>query len=85
MFLGRKKELDTLCNQLNRKGKTAVLVYGKRRVGKTTLITKAASTFDGKVINYMCVQSTLEGNLDLMSKSLSVVLGIPDLNYSRKS
>ena len=81
MFLGREKEVATLRSQLNDKGKTAVLVYGKRRVGKTTLITEAARSFDGKLISYMCVQSTLEGNLDLMSKSISVVLGIPEVKF----
>ena len=39
MFIGREKELALL--QQDYIGK-AVMVYGKRRVGKTTLIQKAA-------------------------------------------
>ena len=81
MFIGREKELDILKRQLDNKGKAAVLIYGKRRVGKTTLIAEAAKSFNGKLISYMCVQSTLEGNLDLMSKTISVVLGIPEIKF----
>ena len=39
MFIGRKKELKQLSTELSSwKRKTAVLIYGKRRVGKSTLI-----------------------------------------------
>ena len=56
MFIGRENELAELQRELNnRKHKTAILVYGKRRVGKSTLINKAADNFDGVVINHLCV------------------------------
>lgn len=42
--------------------KTAVLIYGKRRVEKSTLINEAAKVFDGIVVNHLCVTSTFEGN-----------------------
>ena len=65
MFIGREKELDELWSELNNwKHKTAVLVYGNRRVGKSTLINKAADSFDGTVINHLCVSSTYEGNIE---------------------
>ena len=38
MFIGREKELALLQQDILEK---AVMVYGKRRVGKTTLIQKA--------------------------------------------
>ena len=45
MFIGRETELAELQNELkSRKRKTAILVYGKRRVGKSTLINKAAES-----------------------------------------
>lgn len=81
MFVGRIEELRKLTQQLNRKNKAAILIYGKRRVGKSTLIAEAAKSFDGKVISYMCAQSTLEGNLTLMSRSISIVLGIPEIRF----
>ena len=67
MFIGREKELRQLNAELSSwKRKTAVLVYGKRRVGKTTLLSEAAKSFEGVVINHMCVTSTFEGNLELL-------------------
>ena len=47
MFIGREKELSALTAELsNWKKKTAVLIYGKRRVGKSTLIMEATKSFD---------------------------------------
>ena len=71
MFVGRQRELNALTAELSSwKKKTAILVYGKRRVGKSTLIKEAAKSFDGVVINHLCVTSTFEGNLDLIYKSV---------------
>ena len=82
MFIGRKKELKQLSTPLSSwKRKTAVLIYGKRRMGKSTLIQQAAKSFKGIVINYMCVSSTFEGNLDLIYRSVSDGLGIPNIKF----
>jgi AAA+ ATPase superfamily predicted ATPase len=82
MFIGRTRELQELSAEItdwNRR--TAVLVYGKRRVGKSTLIKEAAGSFDGIVINHLCVQSTFEGNLDLIYRSVSAGLSLPDMKF----
>lgn len=56
MFVGRTRELRELAAEIsNWEKKTAVLIYGKRRVGKSTLIKEAAKNFDGVVINHLCV------------------------------
>ena len=61
MFISRKKELSELISALSSwNRKTAVLIYGKRRTGKTTLIAEAAKSFEGTVINHLCVSSTFE-------------------------
>ena len=82
MFIGREKELGELVNEFsNWKRKTAVLVYGKRRVGKSTLINEASRSFDGYVINYLCVSSTYEGNMELLCKSVSDALSLPGISF----
>lgn len=82
MFIGREKELQALTAELaNRKKKTAVLIYGKRRVGKSTLIMEASKSFDGVVINHLCVASTFEGNLDLIYKSVCDGLSLPKMQF----
>ena len=82
MFLGREKELDAIRQELSAwDKKTAILVYGKRRVGKSSLIQEAAKDFDGIVVNHLCVQSTFEGNLDLICRSVCQALGLPVMRF----
>ena len=82
MFIGREKELNALSAELSSwKKKTAVLIYGKRRVGKSTLINEAAKVFDGIVVNHLCVTSTFEGNLELIYKSVSESLSLPNIRF----
>ena len=82
MFIGREKELNALTAELSGwKRKTAVLIYGKRRVGKSTLILEATRSFDGVVINHLCVTSTFEGNLELIYKSVCEALSLPGMQF----
>jgi len=39
-FVDREMEMDTLQSEYNRNGSSLVILYGRRRVGKTTLITE---------------------------------------------
>lgn len=83
MFIGREKELQALTQELsNWKRRSAVLIYGKRRVGKSTLINQAAKTFSGVVINHLCVSSTFEGNLELLCRSVSQALSLPLIRFA---
>lgn len=81
MFHGRQKELELLHEQFASREKAAVLIYGKRRVGKSTLIREAAKSFQGTVIYHLCVESTFEGNLDLLARSVSQALGLPSMKF----
>lgn len=39
-FIDREQEMETLTDEYNREGSSLVIMYGRRRVGKTTLITE---------------------------------------------
>jgi len=39
-FIGREQEMETLQNEYERDGASLVIMYGRRRIGKTTLISK---------------------------------------------
>ena len=69
MFIGREHELAVLTDSI-KNDNTAVLVYGKRRVGKTTLIKTALKESDSKVIYYECIKGSLRDNVDLFAKVL---------------
>lgn len=81
MFIAREKELSELKQHFSSNKKSAVLIYGKRRVGKSTLIKEASKDFDGTVINHLCVKSTFEGNLALLSRSVSMALNFPKIDF----
>ena len=82
VFIGRERELAALTGELNDwTHRSAVLVYGKRRVGKSTLIRRAAESFQGIVVSHMCVSSTYRGNLELLCQSVSDALGLQGLRF----
>lgn len=62
MFIGRKKELEEIKNILG-KDSGAVLVYGKRKVGKTTLLKEACKLSKDPFIYYECLKAPLEENV----------------------
>ena len=39
-FIDRKQEMDTLASEYSREGSSLVIMYGRRRVGKTALISE---------------------------------------------
>ena len=69
MFIGREKELFSMKNALTAVG-TAVMVYGKRKVGKTTLIRQFLINQQEKYVYYECIKDSLEANLDAFTKEL---------------
>ena len=80
MFIGREKELTLL--QQDYIGK-AVMVYGKRRVGKTTLIQKALETCQHQTVYYECSKGAMQDNIDGLVRELARVKMLPvPLNFS---
>ena len=68
MFIGRESEL-ALLNKLYTSDKFEfVVMYGRRRVGKTALISEFIK--DKKVIYFMGVESNLKQNLENFSKNI---------------
>lgn len=80
MFIGREKELTLL--QQDYIGK-AVMVYGKRRVGKTTLIQKALENCQHQTVYYECSKGAMQDNIDGLVRELARVKMLPvSLNFS---
>lgn len=68
MFIGRERELKSL-EQLHASGKFEfVVLYGRRRVGKTALLTRFIQ--DKQAIYFMGVESNAKQNLENLSKSI---------------
>jgi AAA+ ATPase superfamily predicted ATPase len=73
MFIGRSKELDGLDRLYSKGGFQFVVVYGRRRVGKTTLLSEFSK---GKPsLFYVAPQHDDKGALRTFSESIHAYLG----------
>ena len=68
MFVGRKKELKKLNSMYERKTFEMAVFYGRRRVGKTTLINEFCK--DKKTIYFVGLESTEKENLQSFSREV---------------
>ena len=63
MFIGRTEEIRILGALLDKESASA-MIYGKRKVGKTTLIKKVLESSDDKTIYYECLKAPIQDNID---------------------
>lgn len=63
MFIGRQQELKAIRGVLKKKS-GSVLVYGKRKVGKTTLILQALRESSDKTVYYECLKAPIQENIE---------------------
>lgn len=82
MFSGREKELSAIRELLKRDSASAI-VYGKRKVGKTTLIREALKYSSDKTVYFECIKSTMQENVDGFVAELYRVGALPvELKFS---
>lgn len=82
MFLGRVNELSKLKEEFGKKQKSAVLVYGKHGMGKSTLLREASKGYNGTVIYHLFTKTTYEGNLAILCRSIALSLGLPEIRFN---
>lgn len=63
MFIGRMEEFNLL-HTLLEKPSASAMIYGKRKVGKTTLINEVLRTSADKTIYYECLKAPVQENID---------------------
>ena len=68
MFIGRERELNSLYSLYDSDKFEFVVLYGRRRVGKTELINHFIA--QKPAIYFMCVESNAKQNLENFSKSI---------------
>ena len=72
MFIGRAKELIALEDVYNKKGFGMTVIYGRRRIGKSTLIREFVK--GKKTIFYTATKVNADRNLELFSAQVLSVL-----------
>ena len=75
MFIGRKTELNGLNNSYKKNSFQFPVIYGRRRVGKTTLINEFCK--GKKSVYFVAIQSTIKENLEILSAQILMALA-PD-------
>lgn len=73
MFVGRERELGILEEVWNRKSDRGVVVYGRRRIGKSELLKRFCST--RRSLYFECVQGSLGDTLVSMSYAMAAFDG----------
>lgn len=53
-FIGRSEEIKKISKLINEPKQNNILIYGRRRIGKSYLIKKSLENYKGKVIHYQC-------------------------------
>lgn len=81
MFFGRKDELKEMAQAFGTERFESILIYGRRRVGKTELVNQATADLDIPVIRYECKRTTVYQNLVQMSRTVLSAFGEPLKDY----
>lgn len=82
MFVGREKEIKEIKEALGSNHFEAILVYGRRRVGKTETIKQAIKDSSLKVFAYECQKTSLETNVKKLGNVINDFLGIKGVEYA---
>ncbi len=81
-FIGRKEYLSKLIKISNTNELSVVLIYGRRRVGKSELVKQMIRQSDIKSIYYECKQVAEASNVLCLSDIVSDILEMPKLGYN---
>ena len=81
MFIGRERELASLKEFYDRDGIGMTVIYGRRRIGKSTLIAEFVK--DKKTIFYTATRVGKERNLELFSRQVTELFfpGIENITF----
>lgn len=81
-FIGRERQLKQIFDAINSDSMQLVLIYGRRRVGKSELVKQALKMTSGRHIYYECRQVTEQNNVRGMCELIAEEYGLPRLGYT---
>ena len=80
MFVGRKKEINELSKYID--NNKSILVFGLRRVGKTTLIKEVMKRNDRNYVYYECIKASESQNVSYFIELLKEKISFPNLVFN---
>lgn len=81
-FFGREKELKQINDLLSTNQFESILIYGRRRIGKSSLIKKCIQDSQLQGIYYECKQATEMNNVESLSMLISEQYHFPKFAFS---
>lgn len=81
-FIGRDREQKLMNDLIDSNRFESILIYGRRRIGKSSLIKKCLQDSGINSIYYECKQTTEMNNVRSLSKFISEDMNLPDLDFS---
>ena len=76
-FVGREKELAAIKSKLKSDRSESILLYGRRRVGKSELIKESLRHIDATLVHYVCRKTNFEQNLSGLSQVVAEAFDEP--------
>lgn len=80
-FIGRDEEIKKIKEMYISAAFEALLLYGRRRIGKSELIKHSLQYFKGKKIYYECKQTSEKNNVESLSALLSDAFDFPPISF----
>lgn len=80
-FYGRKKEVELLKRILSKDVMQTVVLYGRRRIGKSELLKYVLNQQESKYIYYECKQTTELNNVDSLATIIGQVYDFPKPSF----
>lgn len=82
MFIGRKEEIKEIKNALESTKIETILLYGRRRVGKSEIIKESLKNENSKIIYFECKRTSNKINLDNLSKLFQDIFKLNNLSFN---
>ena len=80
-FIGRTRELQQIEREISTDGLRTVLIYGRRRAGKSELVKQALKAAHCRSIYYECRQVKEASSVSDICEMISEVFNLPKLGY----
>lgn len=81
-FIGRVKEIEIINDLFGTDTFEALLIYGRKRVGKSEMIKKSLRDLKLQSLYYECKQTSEMNNVESLSRLISEQLNLPKLAFS---
>ena len=82
MFIGRKEEIKEIKNALNSSKLETILLYGRRRVGKSEIIKESLKNETSKIVYFECKRTTSKVILENLSKLFQYTFKLSNLSFN---